>query len=171
MVRSSTSEILDIVGGAEALQGSLDKLANDILAAHQQRTLAESAAVRRNGAARQPVLAAAAAPAPVAVAEAVAEAEPPAGPAPIATGGKRDDLALLEGIGPKIAGVLRAAGIDTFARLGETSEAELRSVLEAAGLRLAPSLPTWPQQAELAARGDWGALKALQDQLKGGRAE
>ncbi len=28
---------------------------------------------------------------------------------------------------------------------------------------------TWPQQAKLAANGDWDALKKLQDKLSGGR--
>ena len=28
---------------------------------------------------------------------------------------------------------------------------------------------TWPEQASLAAAGEWDALQALQDELKGGR--
>jgi len=81
-----------------------------------------------------------------------------------------DDLEVIEGIGPKIAGVLQAAGINTFAQLAATDTASLTEILQASDLRLA-SPETWPQQAELAAAGDWDGLKQLQDQLKAGRRE
>jgi predicted flap endonuclease-1-like 5' DNA nuclease len=80
-----------------------------------------------------------------------------------------DDLARLEGIGPKMASALAAAGIDSFERLSHTSEDEIRAAIRAAGLRFAPSLPTWPQQAAYAARGDWDGLAAYQQTLVGGR--
>jgi ribosomal protein L30 len=88
-----------------------------------------------------------------------------AAPAP-----KPDDLQAIEGIGPKIAGLLQDAGITTFAELAATSVARLEEILEAANLNLA-SPETWPEQAGLAASGDWDALEQLQDQLKGGRKE
>jgi len=81
-----------------------------------------------------------------------------------------DDLQAIEGIGPKIAGLLQDAGITTFAALAATSVERLEAILEAANLNLA-SPETWPEQAELAASGDWDALEQLQDQLKGGRKE
>jgi predicted flap endonuclease-1-like 5' DNA nuclease len=81
-----------------------------------------------------------------------------------------DDLAVIEGIGPKIAGVLREAGINTFAQLAATDVARLTEILQGANLRLAAP-ESWPEQAELAAAGDWDALKELQDRLKGGRRE
>ena len=80
-----------------------------------------------------------------------------------------DDLTVIEGIGMKMAAALRAAGIDTFSRLSTTSEEDLRTAIAAAGMRFAPSVPTWPQQAVLAAKGDWDALKTYQATLKGGR--
>ncbi len=80
---------------------------------------------------------------------------------------KPDDLVIIEGIGPKIAGVLQAAGIQTFAQLAAADPAQLEKILHDAGLRLAdPS--TWMEQAKLAAEGKMDELKALQDSLKGG---
>jgi ribosomal protein L30 len=81
-----------------------------------------------------------------------------------------DDLAVIEGIGPKIADVLRTAGIDTFAQLAAADSASLTEILQAAGLRLAAP-DTWPEQAALAAAGSWEELQQLQDRLKGGRRE
>ncbi len=81
-----------------------------------------------------------------------------------------DDLTRIEGIGPKISGLLHEAGITTFAQLAATDVETLRQILVRAGRRFAMASPeTWPEQAELAAKGAWDALKALQDQLKGGR--
>ncbi len=63
-----------------------------------------------------------------------------------------DDLAAIDGIGPKIAKVLREAGYATFDSVAASNEADLRRTLADAGLRLAPTLATWPAQAaELAA--------------------
>jgi ribosomal protein L30 len=97
----------------------------------------------------------------------LSEADAPATQAPAA---KADDLEVIEGIGPKIAGILQDAGITSFAELAATSVARLEEILSDAKLNLA-SPETWPEQAELAAAGDWDALKSLQDQLKGGRKE
>lgn len=83
--------------------------------------------------------------------------------------GAGDDLTVVEGIGPKIAAALVAAGIDTFDKLAHASEDDLRKALEAASLRFAPSLPTWAKQAAYAAQGDFDGLKAYQDTLTGGR--
>ena len=84
---------------------------------------------------------------------------------------KGDDLTIVEGIGPKMASALAAAGIDTFVKLSQASEAEIQSAIEAAGLRFAPSVPTWAKQAKFAADGDFDGLKAYQDTLTGGREE
>lgn len=79
-----------------------------------------------------------------------------------------DDLEIIEGIGPKISVVLKQAGISNFAQLAKEEPAHLKQILEMAGLRLAD--PTsWPDQAKLATAGDQEGLKALQEQLKGGR--
>ncbi len=68
--------------------------------------------------------------------------------------GREDELERVEGIGPKMAAALRAAGITTFAQLSNTTEPELHTAVEAAGLPFAPSIPTWAKQAALLARGD-----------------
>jgi len=82
---------------------------------------------------------------------------------------KADDLELIEGIGPKIAAVLKAAGIATFADLATAHTSRLTEILEQEpNLRLADP-GTWPEQAALAAEGDWDAFKALTEQLKGGK--
>lgn len=79
-----------------------------------------------------------------------------------------DDLKRIEGIGPKISGVLQAVGIQTYTQLAEIDADTLSRILREAGLRLAfPA--TWPEQAALAAAGDWEGLKSLQGELKGGR--
>ena len=79
-----------------------------------------------------------------------------------------DDLGEIEGIGPRIRQVLNDAGVVSFSALAAMSEAELKSVLLAAGVRLAfPE--TWAEQAALAAGGDWDGLRALQATLVRGR--
>jgi predicted flap endonuclease-1-like 5' DNA nuclease len=85
------------------------------------------------------------------------------------TPAKADDLELIEGIGPKIAAVLMAAGIVTFADLAAADTSRLAEILEQEpNLRLADS-GTWPEQAALAAAGKWDEFKVLAEQLKGGR--
>ena len=79
-----------------------------------------------------------------------------------------DDLKRIEGIGPKIASLLQDAGITTFAQLAATGVEQLREILAAANLRIADPT-TWPEQATLAAAGDWEGLASLQGELKGGR--
>jgi len=79
-----------------------------------------------------------------------------------------DDLKRIEGIGPKIASLLRDAGIATFAQLAAADVERLREILAAANLRIADPT-TWPEQAALAAAGDWERLAYLQGELKGGR--
>ncbi|WP_420631559.1 helix-hairpin-helix domain-containing protein [Candidatus Leptofilum sp.] len=80
-----------------------------------------------------------------------------------------DNLKKIEGIGPKIEGILHEAGILTFADLAAATVEHLEKVVrEDAGIRVAfPD--TWPEQAQLAATGEWDKLEALQDSLKGGR--
>jgi predicted flap endonuclease-1-like 5' DNA nuclease len=80
-----------------------------------------------------------------------------------------DDLIVIEGIGPKIAELLKTNGIDTFAKLARADVAAIRAVLEQGGARFKLANPdSWPQQAELCARNDWEGLKALQDKLTAG---
>jgi predicted flap endonuclease-1-like 5' DNA nuclease len=82
--------------------------------------------------------------------------------------GTAERLERIEGIGPKVAGLLNAAGIRTFAQLAETKVERLSELMQANRLNfINPS--TWPEQARLAAGGRWQDLEALQNELKGGR--
>lgn len=79
-----------------------------------------------------------------------------------------DDLTKIEGIGPKIKSVLHDAGIKTFADLAKAEGAQLRTILDAAGLRVNDPT-TWPEQATLAAASQWRELQQLQASLQAGR--
>lgn len=79
-----------------------------------------------------------------------------------------DNLELIEGIGPKVSQLLREQGITTFAQLAVTEVGRLERILRGANLPMLDPR-TWPEQARLAAEGKWDALKALQEELKGGR--
>ena len=81
-----------------------------------------------------------------------------------------DDLAPIEGIGPKIAELLIQADIFTFADLAKTASARLQEILQDGGPRYNRADPiTWPEQAALARDGDWSALETLKDELRGGK--
>jgi predicted flap endonuclease-1-like 5' DNA nuclease len=81
-----------------------------------------------------------------------------------------DNLKKIEGIGPKIAGILNENSIWTFAQLAQADVVHLKVILENAGPRFRLANPaTWPEQAQMAAAGEWDNLKALQDRLKHGR--
>ncbi len=80
-----------------------------------------------------------------------------------------DELERVEGIGPRIAGALRAAGIRSFAQLARSDEGDLRRALKDADLRFAPSLPTWATQADYLVRGDETGFLAYTGRLVAGR--
>ncbi len=85
---------------------------------------------------------------------------------------KKDDLTIVEGIGPKIAELLIADGIVTFADLASAKVEAIAAILEKAGSRFSTHKPdTWPQQAALARDGKMDELKALQDVLDGGKVK
>ncbi|SMC43533.1 50S ribosomal protein L21 [Cellulophaga tyrosinoxydans] len=80
---------------------------------------------------------------------------------------KADDLKKVEGIGPKIAETLIAAGISTFAELAKTDAAKIADIIS--DVRGNHVTDTWPAQAKLAAEGKWDELKKWQDELDGGK--
>lgn len=83
---------------------------------------------------------------------------------------KEDDLKIIEGIGPKIEQLLKAAGIKDWKALAKATVEEIQAVLDQAGDNYRLADPgTWPKQAALAVAGKWSELKAYQDELKGGR--
>lgn len=95
-----------------------------------------------------------------------------ASPAKKAAPAAADDLTKIEGIGPKIAGLLNAKGINTYQDLGKAKKALLQETLAEAGSRFKMHDPTtWPKQAKLAAKGAWEELTKLQAELKGGKKQ
>ncbi len=78
-----------------------------------------------------------------------------------------DDLKKVEGIGPKIAETLIAAGISTYAELAKTDSAKIDEII--GDVRGNHVTDTWPAQAKLAAEGKWDELKKWQDELDGGK--
>jgi predicted flap endonuclease-1-like 5' DNA nuclease len=107
-------------------------------------------------------------PTPAAEVEAVSAAADPAPAAEVEA--VPDDLTRIEGIGPYYRDALHKLGITSFAQLAAQTDAEaLVTLLKSNGYRQHPSIPTWAEQAALAAAGDWEALTALQATLSGGR--
>ncbi|MEM7572653.1 MAG: helix-hairpin-helix domain-containing protein [Bacteroidota bacterium] len=81
-------------------------------------------------------------------------------------GFRPDNLKVVDGIGPKIEGILKDNEIKTLADLAEQSVDDLKGMLEQAGNRYRIHDPSsWPQQAALARDGQWVDLKAVQDAL------
>lgn len=81
-----------------------------------------------------------------------------------------DNLQIIEGIGPKVAELLSSKGINTWADLASATPEEVKAILEEAGSAYKMMDPTsWPQQAKLAAEGQWGALIEYQRFLDGGK--
>lgn len=64
-----------------------------------------------------------------------------------------DDLMKIEGIGPKVASILKGAGITTFAALADADSTKVQDALNAAGLQMM-NPDGWIEQAKLAAKGD-----------------
>lgn len=98
-------------------------------------------------------------------------AAPPSGLAAAAAKPKKDDLKVVEGIGPKIESLFNESGIYTFGQLAGTPASRLKEILDAAGSRFQMHDPTtWPAQSKLAEDGKWEELKKWQDELNKGQA-
>lgn len=83
---------------------------------------------------------------------------------------EKDDLKKIEGVGPKIEGLLNEGGFYTFAQVAEGPVEKIQEILDAAGPRYRIHKPaTWSKQAALARDGKWDELATLQDELKGGK--
>lgn len=79
-------------------------------------------------------------------------------------------LQIVEGIGPKIEALLAEAGIQSLKDLAEAEVERLQEILQAAGERYRLHDPaTWPEQARLAADGEWEQLKAFKEYLNAGK--
>jgi large subunit ribosomal protein L21 len=86
-----------------------------------------------------------------------------------ATKGGKDNLEIIEGIGPKIAKVLVDGGISTFALLAAAKADDVTAMLKASGGRFSLANPaSWAEQAALLRDGKMAEFKALTDALVGG---
>ncbi|MEM1259194.1 MAG: 30S ribosomal protein S2 [Bacteroidota bacterium] len=85
---------------------------------------------------------------------------------------KPDDLTKIEGVGPKAAEALSAAGIASFADMANAEIDAMKTILTDASPRLAHLDPgSWAKQAKMAADGKWDELKEWQENAKGGIEE
>ena len=81
----------------------------------------------------------------------------------------KDDLSIIEGIGPKIAQVLAANGITTFAQVASTDAEAVSAMLKESGGRFGLANPaSWAEQAALLRDGKMDEFKTLTDALVGG---
>jgi len=170
-----TNEILDIVGGAEALAESSKKAASTKATSKASKGSVGQATGPKGDAAAD-------APEPDAEVEETdtaapeveeqpeqAQAEPPAPVENEDDETEPDDLTRIEGIGPVYSKALTAAGIPTFAQLADASDDQIVAAIEAADKRVPTSHVTWAEQAALARDGKWDELEKLQNELDGGR--
>lgn len=83
---------------------------------------------------------------------------------------KQDDLKVVEGIGPKIEGMFKNAGIKTWKALSEASVADCQKVLDGGGTRYQVHDPaSWPMQSKMAYEGKWKELLKWQDEHDHGK--
>jgi predicted flap endonuclease-1-like 5' DNA nuclease len=81
-----------------------------------------------------------------------------------------DDLTKIEGIGKKIATLLKKKGIITYKDLGKSTVKSLKAILDEAGNQYNMHNPaTWGKQAKLAAAAKWDELQTLQASLNAGK--
>lgn len=84
-------------------------------------------------------------------------------PQPLST--DETELTLFSGLTPQAEAALQSAGIRTWADLAASSLAALENILQASGPELSSLDPEkWPQEAALAVKGEWAALKDQQQQ-------
>jgi large subunit ribosomal protein L21 len=86
-----------------------------------------------------------------------------------ATKGGKDDIEIIEGIGPKIAKVLADNGITTFVALAAAKADDMTAMLKASGGRFSlANTASWAEQAALLRDGKMEEFKKLCDELVGG---
>lgn len=155
--QSITSEILDIVGGVEALKGAKPKRDAGADNAVYDGNGRFAAAAERISTLLDNVVKA-------------ADEQLDALASSLRGDGDEDDFTLIEGIGAKVAGALKAGGITSFKQLIETSAAELEHIVkELQGVRMVGDASTWGNQAQFIINGDMDGLKVYQAHLVSGR--
>ena len=86
-----------------------------------------------------------------------------------ATKGGKDNIEIIEGIGPKIAKVLADNGVTTFAALAAAKADDMTAMLKASGGRFSlANTASWAEQAALLRDGKMDEFKKLCDELVGG---
>ena len=86
-----------------------------------------------------------------------------------ATKGGKDNIEIIEGIGPKIAKVLADNGITTFVALAAAKADDMTTMLKASGGRFSlANTASWAEQAALLRDGKMDEFKKLCDELVGG---
>ena len=79
--------------------------------------------------------------------------------------GVRDDLTLVEGVGPAIAEVLNDVGVFTFTDLARLTVAEIEEILDNAGEQFRFHNPeTWPDQAQHIVDEQWRSINQNRSQ-------
>ena len=134
--------------GTKAADGSGDSVGQEVVATAAVETVEDGSAVV-NAAPAEAVSASEHADAPMET-----EADEPSGAEDSvvedSAAARVDDLTLVEGIGPKVASILTAAGIADLNALAAATEAQLRAILAEAGSRYKGMNPaSWPEQANL----------------------
>ena len=82
---------------------------------------------------------------------------------------RKDDLTLIEGVGPKASKLMRVSGITSYSALSAKTPNELKDILTKGGPAFAGIEPSsWPDQAQLAADGKWTELNKLKASLVNG---
>ncbi len=81
-----------------------------------------------------------------------------------------ESLQQVEGVGPKIEGLLHAGGVLTMKQFATVDTDLVQKILNNAGPRYTMHTPkTWAKQAALIVDEKWDELKTYQDYLVGGR--
>ena len=82
----------------------------------------------------------------------------------------KNDLKVIEGIGPAIEKLLNAKNINTYKELADSKIEVIQEILNEGGPRFAMHSPeTWPMQAQLLFENRMEDFKKLTEELKGGK--
>lgn len=82
----------------------------------------------------------------------------------------KDDLQLIEGVGPAIEKLFHKHGIMSFKDIVKADVEWLEDILELGWNRFKAHSPTtWPDQARLASKWKWSELEEYQEILNGGK--
>ena len=93
-----------------------------------------------------------------------------AGAKSIYSGIKSDNLQIIEGIGPKMEGILKENGVNSHSDLGNKTESEIRAILDKYGDRYKIIDPKmWATQAALAGAGKFDELIDYQKKQGGNK--